>query len=154
VKKDCLSYTLTIRHRSLTVIILLVMICNHGCGNQPTVYGYFKMNRVEVFENNRLAKVIDTGIQFWIFSRLSTIQIYNNADIQKTLYINSYRGRIQSRDKITGKLREEYFIRKWDQQYLELYSSKTINQNQYKVIYFLEKLNDSALNTIIPENIK
>jgi hypothetical protein len=122
------------------------MICNHGCGNQPAVNGYFRMNRVEVFENNRLARVIDTGIQFWNFSKLSTIQIYNNAGIQKTLYINNYKGRIQSRDKISGKLREEFFIRKWDQQCLELYSRKTINQNQYKVIYFLEKLNDSAFN--------
>jgi hypothetical protein len=132
----------------------MVMICNHACQNLPSVYGYFKMNRVEVFENDRLAKVIDTGIQFWNFSRLSTIQIFNNAGVQKTLYINKYKGRLQSRDKTTGKLREEFYIRKWDQQCLELRSTKTINQNQYYIIYFLEKINDSSFKLQIPANNK
>jgi hypothetical protein len=154
VKKDRLFYILFTSPGNLTVIILLVMICNQACEKHSAVYGYFRMNRVEVFENNRLAKVIDTGLQFWNFSSLSTIQIYNTAGLQNTLYINKFRGRIQSRDKITGKLREEFFIRKWDQQTLELCSTKSINKNQYNIIYFLEKINDSSVNKEFPLLLK
>jgi hypothetical protein len=134
-----------IKNISFYIIFLFAILSYFKCENSPALSGYYKMNRIEVFQNDNLAKIIDTGFQYWNFSDPSAIKIYNKQGVQKVLYIKKINKRIHSMDTNTGKILEVFVIRKSDPQSLELCSTKKLYNKTYDIIYFLEKMNAGEL---------
>jgi hypothetical protein len=136
--------------RILTIFISIAIFITFACrGTEHSFHGLWKVKRVEVMQGSELKKLIDTGSQYWDMRTKSGIDIFDNGQLQNRLSIKTAANSIQSFDPATGNLKDEFVIEKFDKQNLELSSRQTINENDYQVIYYLDKVPDTAVASVL-----
>jgi hypothetical protein len=129
---------------SLTAFICILFI---GCNRSNEFSGLWKIRKVEILKNNELNKVIDTGEQYWCFRRKAVIEIFDKHKMQNTLHVKIGDSSIKSFDA-AGHLQDEFIIHKVDDSNLALASSKKLDDDNYNVIYYLDKVKDTSAREI------
>jgi hypothetical protein len=99
------------------------------------------MRKVEILKNNQLTKVIDTGSQYWSFKKPSLIEIFDMHRIQNILHISIGHKSIRSYDN-NGALQDEYTIKTINDDNIALFTKKKVEDAEYNVIYYLDKVKD------------
>ena len=109
-------------------------------GNTTIPSGIWKLEKIEVLQNNELKKIIEAGYQYWKFYKADSIEIFNDELVQKCLKIKADNDSFRSIDRGTGNVIDEFVIEKFNKQELELSSRKKLDQLEYTVVYYLEKV--------------
>lgn len=104
--------------------------------------GLWKVERVEILENSELRKTIYSDAQYWSIN--GRIEIFDTSKLQNTLHIKLHPKSISSFDPGTGFIRDEFMIEKLNPRHLELCSRKKIDQAEYSIFYYLNKVDDST----------
>lgn len=100
------------------------------------------MRKVEIRQNNELKKLIDTGSQYWSFKNPSLIEIFDTHRIQNVLHIRIGNTSIKSYDN-HGALQDEFLIKKINDNNVALFSKKKVEDAEYHIIYYLDKVKDA-----------
>lgn len=110
--------------------------------------GTWKMRRVEIRKDHELQKVIDTGYQLWSFKKPSLLEISDANKIQNILHVKLGRSSIRSYDS-KGVLQDEFQVMELAGDCCSLTSKKTLNDIQYDVVYYLDKIADTATKVLV-----
>jgi len=102
--------------------------------------GLWKLEKIEVLQNNELKKIIEAGYQYWKFYKTDSIEIFNDKQVQKCLKIKAGNDSFSSIDGGTGNVIDEFVIEKFNKNELELSSKKKVEWGDYTVVYYLEKI--------------
>jgi len=133
---------MTILYIILCEALFLLAACKVNNHHLPA--GLWRLEKIEVLKNNELKKIIDTGYQYWKFYKTDSIEISNEKEIQKCLRIKAGNDSFRSIDGGTGDTIDEFFIEKLNKHELELSSKKKLDQIDYKVVYYLQKMTGAA----------
>jgi hypothetical protein len=118
---------------------LLLFCCTKG--KQTTLFpGLWKMEKIEVFNNDHLRKTIDTGYQYWKFCKTDSILIFERKELQNCLQIKINRNSITSIDRTNRA--DVFAITLVNKEKLELSSRQKLNEQEYTIVYYLEKVNE------------
>jgi hypothetical protein len=128
----------------LTACILMLLGSCHG---RDEFSGLWKIRKVEIFRNNELKKVIDTGYQCWSFARRTVIEILDRDKVQNTLHVQIDLNTIKSY-KPNGQLEDEFLIRKVSRGRLALTSHQQVEDDKYNIIYYLDRVKDTSVSDI------
>jgi hypothetical protein len=121
--------------------IMASLLLFAGCKRHHKVpEGLWKLDKIEVLRNNELKKIIDTGQQYWKFYKADSLEISDAAHVQKSLRIKAGKDSFMSLDHQSGNAVDEFVIDKLNKQELELSSRKTIENDDYTVVYYLERI--------------
>lgn len=122
---------------ALTFCIFILCACH-----KQTVHlsGLWKIRKVEVLRNNQVQKILDSGCQYWNFTDVSCIKIFDTTKIQNTLSISIGRNSIKSYDTTTGSLKDEFRIEEANAKNLMLSSEQQIKNAVYHVNYYLDRV--------------
>ncbi|MEP7376068.1 MAG: hypothetical protein ABI675_21915 [Chitinophagaceae bacterium] len=131
-------------HLTLFISILLFAAClGNKLNNMPS--GLWKLYRIEVLRDNELTKTIDAGYQCWKFYKADSIEISDKQEIQKCLKIKCGKNYFNSVDRISGVVIDEFVIEKYDKKVLELSSFKKMDEKNYTILYYLEKISETEV---------
>jgi hypothetical protein len=125
----------------------LATACHHG-GESPLMSGLWKIRKVEVLKNNTLQKVIDTGCQYWSFAHRCNLRIFDTHRLQNNLHICFKKNTFQSFDSTTGELKDIFQIQELAAGNLALSSHKKMMEDDYHIIYYLDKVADTLEGSI------
>lgn len=125
----------------IVCIVSLIIACKKNNTTIPS--GIWKLQKIEVLQNNELKKIIEAGYQYWKFYKADSIEIFIDELVQKCLKIKVGNDSFRSIDRGTGDIVDEFFIDKLNQQELELSSRKKLDQLEYTVVYYLEKMTEN-----------
>jgi hypothetical protein len=132
---------------SLTACMIIIVFSCSQAGNSDLTGHLWKIHRVEILKNNELKKVIDTGYQYWSFKNTSLIEIWNTEKIQKVLHFKMSKGSIKTYDT-SGALQDEFFIERMGQDNMALSAHKKIEDAEYNIVYYLDKVKDTTAEDI------
>jgi hypothetical protein len=124
------------------IVIISIFSC-HQTASPALINSLWKIRKVEILKNNQLKKTIDTGYQYWSFKKKSMIEIFNTGKIQNVLHVQIGNSSIRSYD-VKGKLQEEFVIEEMGDDNMALSSKKKVENAEYNVIYYLDKVKDTA----------
>jgi hypothetical protein len=132
---------------ALTACLCTALFSCRQANNTDLTKSLWKIRKVEIWKDNEVAKVIDTGSQFWSFEKKSMIEIFDKHRVQNVLHIKMSTGSIRSYDT-SGSLQDEFFIQQLDKECLALSSRKKIMQSAYNIIYYLDRVRDTTAGEI------
>ena len=104
------------------------------------------MDKVEIMQDAELKKTIYSDYQYWSIN--GRIEIFDTSRLQNTLHIKMNKKSFNSIDPGTGFIRDEFVIEKINPRHLELCSRKKIDQAEYSIFYYLDKVDDSSAKEI------
>jgi len=130
------------KHILLSAALVLVGSCSQTA-HHNMIDSLWKIRKVEILKNRELKKVIDTGFQYWSFRKKSTIEIFDASKIQNILHVRIGNSTIRSYN-VKGDLQDEFVICEIGDDNLALSSKKKMENAEYNVIYYLDKVKDSA----------
>jgi hypothetical protein len=122
------------------VLCLLIAACDSS--NDMALCGRWKMQKVEIFRNSILTKVIEEKNQFWDFQQPGKIKIIDRYGDQKFLKVKRQDSTIRSYTT-DGLLKDEFLLRHPGSGRLTLTSYHKRDENDYAIVYYLNKVEDS-----------
>lgn len=126
-----------------TIIVCITwLLASCKPGNITIPSGIWKLEKIEVSQNNELKKIIEAGYQYWKFYKSDSIEIFNNEQVQKCLKLKADNDSFRSIDRRTGDILDEFVIDKLTKSELEISSRKNLDKIDYTVVYYLEKVNE------------
>lgn len=134
------------KYISLTICLCILYSCYQSKKSNVTD-GLWRIRKVEVLKNNELKKVIDTGYQYWNFNKKSMIEIFDTHKIQNVLHIKIADRSIKSYNN-QGDLQDEFFVHEINDNSLSLSSCKKLDNQEYNIVYYLNKVRDTTAETI------
>ena len=123
----------------------LITLCLFACRSTvdpQTMDGLWKIRKVEVFKNNQLKKVIDTGQQYWHIAGKKNIEIFDTQQVHNVLRIKVDKNKIKSFND-SGQLQDDFVVERHNANSLSLSSHKKMQQDQYNIVYHLDKVPDA-----------
>jgi hypothetical protein len=143
VNKHEMKYRTDSKRFSITTCMILVL-CSCGSNvNTGLANGLWKIRKVQILKDSELKKTIDTGYQYWNFQKRSTIEIFDAQKIHNVLHIKIGNSTIRSYD-VKGNLQDEFVIEEIDNNNMALSSKKKVDDSEYNIIYFLDKVKDTS----------
>lgn len=134
------------KHIFLSATLALIGSCNQVV-HHNMIDNLWKIRKVEILKNSELKKVIDTGYQFWSFKKKSTIEIFDAGKIQNVLHVRIGNSIIRSYD-VKGDLQDVFVISEIGDDNLALSSKKKLDDAEYNIVYYLDKVKDSTSGKI------
>jgi hypothetical protein len=126
------------------LIIILFYPLIYSCSARDKINpGWWRIDRVEILKNDQLTRVIDSENQYWNFRARDSIEIFEGHQLQVCLQVRMDKHSIRSIDRKSGGLIDEYFISKSNKDQLELYSTIRMEEDNYRVVYYLDKVEDT-----------
>ena len=126
-----------------TILFLLLLA---GCRPDKglTLNGRWKMQRIEIFKNEVLAKVIKEDSQYWYFNRPSQIEIRSDSRPPTILQVKIKEQVITTFDSVGG-VKEKFRLRQLNGDRLSLTSQTITDNTRYTIIYNLHKVEDTVV---------
>jgi hypothetical protein len=127
----------------ITACMIAVLFSCGSDVNSGFANGLWKIRKVQILKNKELKKTIDTGFQYWSFQKRSTIEIFDAHKIHNVLHVKIGNSTIRSYD-VKGNLQDEFVIQEISNNNMALSSKKTVDDSEYNIIYFLDKVKDTS----------
>jgi len=131
-----------IQYVLITVSVMIFLYCTKDSYNK-LFSGTWKIDKIEVFNKEKLRKCIDTGYQYWQFCKNDSILIFEHKRLQNCLQIKIDKHSIKSIDN--NNRQDEFAINLLDKERLELSSCQKLNEQEYTIVYHLEKVNEKDI---------
>lgn len=132
---------------SLAACLLFICFSCRRSIKTDLMNGLWKIRKVEIWKDNEVEKIIDTGNQFWSFGNSSQIEIFDTHKIQNILHVKMGAGSIRSYDS-GGALKDEFIIQQLNEGIFALSSKQKVLDDEYNIIYYLCKVKDSTAEEI------
>lgn len=127
--------------------IILAIACSRE--KHTILHGLWKIERVEIMKGPVLQKtIIDSSNQYWSIRDREWLYIFDDHKLQNRLQVKMDKESIRSFDTSSGNLQEEFLIERSTTEKLELVSHQTIDKDNYDIIYYLDKIEDSKAPAI------
>ncbi len=99
----------------------------------PKLRGLWKVDKVEVMKDGELKRLIKDSSQYWQIYQQDSIRIFTPEKLQNCFPVTIHKS------SITGPA-DEFIIDKLNDESLELSSNKKMQEANYTVIYYLDRV--------------